>query len=89
MDPRALGLADGLLHHVDEGGHVVVGDPLPLGHRLTKAASTVGALARHTSAASAGTSPTSTHPSVASSSTRSHMPKRASSEKRAAIASGA
>ena len=34
VDPRPLGLADGLLDHVDEGGHVVVGDPLPLGHRL-------------------------------------------------------
>ncbi len=34
VDPRSLGLADGLLDHVDEGGDVVVGDPLPLGHRL-------------------------------------------------------
>ena len=34
VDPRALGLPDGLLDHVDEGGHVVVGDALALGHRL-------------------------------------------------------
>ena len=34
MDPRALGLADGVLDHVDEGGHVVVGDALPLADRL-------------------------------------------------------
>ena len=32
MDPGALGLADARLDHVDEGGHVVVGDPLALGH---------------------------------------------------------
>ena len=33
MDPGALGLADARLDHVDEGGHVVVGDPLALGDR--------------------------------------------------------
>jgi hypothetical protein len=55
----------------------------------TNAASISGALARQNSAASAGTSPTSTQPSVASNSTRSHMAKRASSEKSAAISFGA
>ena len=30
MHPRALGLADSRLDHVDKGGHVVVGDPLAL-----------------------------------------------------------
>ncbi len=34
VDPRPLGLADGLLDDVHEGGHVVVGHPLALGHRL-------------------------------------------------------
>ena len=42
MDPRALGLADGRLHHVDEGGDVVVGDPLALGHRVDEGAVDVG-----------------------------------------------
>ena len=37
MDPGPLGLADALLDDVDEGGHVVVGDPLALGHRLDEA----------------------------------------------------
>ena len=32
MDERPLGLADGVLDDVDEGGHVVVGHPLALGH---------------------------------------------------------
>ena len=32
MDPRSLGLADGLLDYVDEGGHVVVRHTFPLGH---------------------------------------------------------
>ena len=30
VDPRAGGCADGGLHHVDECGHVVIGDPLAL-----------------------------------------------------------
>ncbi len=34
VDPRTLGLADGVLDDVDERGHVVVGHPLALGHRL-------------------------------------------------------
>ena len=34
VDPGSLGLADGVLDDVDEGGHVVVGLPLALGHRL-------------------------------------------------------
>ena len=44
VDPRALGLADGLLDHVDEGGHVVVGDPLALVHRLDEGGVDLGAL---------------------------------------------
>jgi hypothetical protein len=55
----------------------------------TKAASMWGAFDRQTAADSAGTSPTSTQPSVASSSTRSHMANRASSENSSAISWGA
>ena len=34
VDPRSLGWADRRLHHVDEGGHVVIGDPLAVGDLL-------------------------------------------------------
>ena len=37
VDPRPLGRADGVLDHVDEGGHVVVGDPLALVDRRDEA----------------------------------------------------
>ncbi len=55
----------------------------------TKEASTSGARASQALTASDGTAPTAPQPSVASSSTRNHMAKRASSEKRAAISAGA
>ena len=66
MDPAPV-LADRAGDDVDEGGDVVVGDPLAL---LT--ASTVkAALARAASAASPGTTPSSAQASVAASSTSS------------------
>ena len=46
VDPLPGRRADALLHHVDEGGHVVVGDPLALGHRLDQLGRRRGRLAR-------------------------------------------
>jgi hypothetical protein len=34
MDPRSRWRADRVLHHVDERGHVVIGDRLACEHRL-------------------------------------------------------
>ena len=90
VDPRALGRADALLHHVDEGGHVVVGDPLALGHRVDE-----GGVDRRAPGPGRPPRPRpgrrrrAAQPSVASSSTSSHSAKRASSVKSAAISGGA
>ena len=54
----------------------------------TKTSSTVGALARQVAASSAGTTPSAAWASVASSSTSSHMAKRAVSLKSAAMSGG-
>ena len=90
VDPRSLGWADRRLHHVDEGGHVVIGDLLAVGDRLDEGGVDHRRARPGTRRpTSAGTSPTSAQPSVASSSTSSHMAKRASSVKSSAISAGA
>ena len=67
MDPAPV-LADRGGDDVDEGGDVVVGDPLALLDRLDREG---GARSRHASAASSGTTPSSAQASVAASSTSS------------------
>ena len=72
--PRAAPIA--LLDHVDEGGHVVVGDPLALGDRGHEARRRPSGPGPGPPAASAaGTTPTAAKPSTASSSTSSQRAK--------------
>ena len=90
VDVRAGRRADALLHDVDEGGHVVVGDLLALEHvghedvvdrrRLGPAGGRVVRPARR---------PTAAWASVARSSTSSQSEKRAASLKSAAMSGGA
>ena len=82
VHPGALGLADALLHHVDERGDVVLGDQLA---RLDRRDVEAGRARAPRPAAAVGTTPSSAQASVARISTSSHAPNLASSVNRSAI----
>ena len=82
VHPRAGGLADALLHDVDERGDVVIGDPLAFVDRGDVEA---GALADRDRGVASGRRRARAQASTASTSTSSHAPKRASSVNRSAI----
>ena len=86
VDPRPLGRADGVLDHVDEGGHVVVGDALAVVDGRHQLGRHLGGPGPHGGGGRrGGSTPTSAQPSTARSSTSSHISKRASSVNSAAI----
>ncbi len=86
MDPRCLGATDAVLHDVDEGGHVVIGDRLAFEHRLDERGVDARRTRRGRPAASAsGTTPIAACASVASSSTSSQRSNRATSDQTAVI----
>ena len=83
------GRADPLLDDIDERRQVVVGGPLPLGHRVDELPVDLGRAVAHRRAPPRGATPAAASASTVSSSTSSQRPSRASSLNSDAMSAGA